>query len=85
MKDYLIYWHNLIDGSVPLEKQLEQAQWCVRALGGLIGLQKKGAIEIGEGYSTPSFVSWGVLDEEAYKKAQKEYDLPDGEDRDDEE
>lgn len=75
--EYSIWYHNWVDGRAPLEKQLAQAEYLVKAIKGLIRLERQGAIEITEGDSHPSIVRWDVKDEDAYKEAQEEFDLPD--------
>jgi len=78
IQEYVIHWHNFICGTDTLEDQLGQAKWCVKALEGIIKLEKAGAIKLNQNCCNhPSIINWDVIDEKAYEKAQKEYDLPD--------
>lgn len=70
-----IAWHNCIDGCAPLSTQLEQAQWAVKYIQGLIELEKDGVIEITGGDHHPSFVTYEVLKRKEYDRRRGEWDL----------
>lgn len=71
-----IHWERVFDGHAPLESQLDQARWCVRALEELIALRDKGAIEFVTCEFLPHVTHWVVYDEEAYNEAKRRTGLP---------
>ncbi len=65
-RTFVIWWHNRIEGSRPLDEQLLLSKQITFMLEVLIGLEERGIVKVVGGSSWPSCVHVDVVDRKAY-------------------